>query len=237
MTRYALITGGSRGIGRSIAEYFAHQGYSIILVSRDIENLNLAKGYIKSKYENCYVSTVSVDFNQPDEVELAFKSILERFHYIDVMVNSVGTLISGSTALPFDSLSALINTNLFSSFIVCNMMAEHMKKNGSGEIYTLGSIAGLEPVPKIAAYSATKAAVVSYSQSLYYDLLPFNIKVCCLCPSVVNTDMTNDGRIDNNLKIDPMDLHKAISFFRSLSSGASMPILPIRCAVIDSERT
>ncbi|MCR9572189.1 SDR family NAD(P)-dependent oxidoreductase [Vibrio alginolyticus] len=236
MAKYALITGGSRGIGLSVAEYFASQGYSLILVSRDIKNLNIAKEYIKTNYQNCYVLTVSVDFGQPEKVELVFKSILSQFKYIDVVVNSVGVLTAGNTRLSFDSLSTLVNTNLTSNFIVCNMTAEYMKSNGSGEIYTLGSIAGLEPVPKIAAYSATKAAVINYSHSLYYELLPFNIKVCCLCPSVVNTDMTDDGRIDNNLKIDPADLHKAISFFRSLSSGASMPILPIRCAVIDSER-
>ncbi|EHR5764779.1 MULTISPECIES: SDR family NAD(P)-dependent oxidoreductase [Vibrio diabolicus subgroup] len=236
MTKYALITGGSRGIGRSIAEYFVRQGYSLILVSRDIKSLKNAKSRIESKYENSHVSTIPVDFSRPDEVESAFKSILSRYQHIDVMVNSAGILIGGSTGLSIDDLSKLINTNLFSNFIVCNIIAEHMKKNGSGEIYTLGSIAGLEPVPKIAAYSATKAAVVSYSQSLYYDLMPFNIKVCCLCPSVVDTDMTNDGRIDNNLKIDPDDLHKAISFFRCLSPGASIPIFPIRCAIIDSER-
>ncbi len=57
-----------------------------------------------------------------------------------------------------------------------------MKLQGFGHIFNLGSTAGLDAVPKIAAYSATKSAIVSYSQSLYKELLPFNIKVCCLCP-------------------------------------------------------
>lgn len=110
-----------------------------------------------------------------------------------------------------------------------------MKQQGYGEIYNLGSAAGLVPVPKIAAYSATKAAMVSYSQSLYQELLPFGVKVCCLCPSVVDTDMTNDGRVDNKLKIETQDLAKALSFVRSLSLGAAVNTLSIRCSVIDLE--
>ncbi len=111
-----------------------------------------------------------------------------------------------------------------------------MKQQGFGEIYNIGSTAGLEPVPKIAAYSATKSAIVSYSQSLYHELLPFGIKVCCLCPSVVNTDMTNDGRINNNLKIETQDLTKALDFIRGLSASAAVSMLSIRCKVIDLEK-
>ncbi|TKF93855.1 short-chain dehydrogenase, partial [Vibrio sp. F13] len=70
---------------------------------------------------------------------------------------------------------------------------------------------------------------------LYHELLPFGVKVCCLCPSVVNTDMTNDGRIDNKLKIETQDLTKALDFIRSLSSAAAVSTLSIRCRIIDLE--
>lgn len=149
---------------------------------------------------------------------------------------SAGVLMAGHTNLSLMQLSELVNVNLVSTITACNLVAEKMKQQGHGEIYNLGSTSGLEPVPKIAAYSATKAAIVSYSQSLYHELLPLNIQVCCLCPSVVDTDMTNDGRINNSLKIEPQDLAKAIDFIRSLSSGSAMPTLPIRCKVIDLEK-
>ena len=235
MSKVALITGASRGIGKTISHYFANQGYSLILLSMNNENLEKAKTELSSRYSSCSIETVSVDFNDPVAVETTISSIISENDNIDVMVNSAGVLAAGNTELPLAKLTELVNVNLISTITACNLVAEKMKQQGYGEIYNLGSTAGLAPVPKIAAYSATKAAIVSYSQSLYHELLPFGVKVCCLCPSVVNTDMTNDGRIDNNLKIETQDLAKALDFIQSLSPGAAVNTLSIRCSVIDLE--
>jgi len=235
MSKVALITGASRGIGKTISHYFANQGYSLILLSMNNENLERAKAELSSCYSSCSIETVSVDFNDPVAVEATISSIISENDNIDVMVNSAGVLAAGNTELPLAKLTELVNVNLISTITACNLVAEKMKQQGYGEIYNLGSTAGLAPVPKIAAYSATKAAIVSYSQSLYDELLPFGVKVCCLCPSVVNTDMTNDGRIDNNLKIETQDLAKALDFIQSLSPGAAVDTLSIRCSVIDLE--
>ncbi|SMY33955.1 putative oxidoreductase [Photobacterium malacitanum] len=236
MSKVALITGASRGIGRTIAHYFAQQGYSLILLSLHKENLQKIQSELTQQYSSCNIEAVNVDFNHPNDVETVITSIISSHEKIDVMVNSAGILKAGGTHLSLCELSELININLLSTITACNLVANKMKQQGSGEIYNLGSTAGLEPVPKIAAYSATKSAIVSYTQSLYHELLPFGVKVCCLCPSVVNTDMTNDGRIDNNLKIDTEDLAKALDFIRSLSSAAAINTLAIRCKVIDLEK-
>ncbi|QUM89464.1 SDR family NAD(P)-dependent oxidoreductase [Moritella sp. 36] len=236
MTKFALITGASRGIGKAISHYFAQQGYSLILVSLNKANLELAKLEIESQYPSTNIETMTVDFNKPADVESTIKSIITNHDSIDVMVNSAGVLMAGHVDLTLNQLSELINVNLLSTITACNLVIEKMKRQGYGEIYNIGSTAGLEPVPKIAAYSATKAAIVSYSQSLYQELLPFGIKVCCLCPSVVDTDMTNDGRIMNDLKIETQDLTKAIDFIRSLSPSATMSTLSIRCKTIDLEK-
>ncbi|HHP0480855.1 TPA: SDR family NAD(P)-dependent oxidoreductase [Vibrio campbellii] len=235
MSKVAIITGASRGIGKTISHYFAKEGYTLVLLALNTKNLEQAHTELKAKYPSCLVETVSVDFNNPSDVESAIKSIIEMHENIDVLVNSAGVLAAGNTDLSLATLSELVNVNLLSTITACNLIAEKMKQQGYGEIYNLGSTAGLVPVPKIAAYSATKAAMVSYSQSLYQELLPFGVKVCCLCPSVVNTDMTNDGRIDNKLKIETQDLAKALSFVRSLSPGAAVNTLSIRCSVIDLE--
>ncbi|ASI90809.1 SDR family NAD(P)-dependent oxidoreductase [Vibrio mediterranei] len=235
MSKVALITGASRGIGKTISHYFAQEGYSLILLALNTENLEQVKTELKSQYSSCTVRTMSVDFNSPCKVETAITSIIREHGNIDVMVNSAGVLATGNTNLPLVKLSELVNVNLLSTITACNLIAEKMKQQGYGEIYNLGSTAGLVPVPKIAAYSATKAAIVSYSQSLYHELLPFGVKVCCLCPSVVDTDMTNDGRIDRKLKIETQDLANAISFIQSLSPGAAVNTLSIRCSVIDLE--
>ncbi|MBF4246711.1 SDR family NAD(P)-dependent oxidoreductase [Vibrio anguillarum] len=235
MSKVAIITGASRGIGKTISHYFAQEGYSLVLLALNTENLEQAKAELKSLYSSCSVKTLSVDFNNPSEVETIITSIIKEHGNIDAMVNSAGVLAAGNTNLPLAKLSELVNVNLLSTITACNLVAEKMKQQGYGEIYNLGSTAGLVPVPKIAAYSATKAAIVSYSQSLYHELLPFGVKICCLCPSVVDTDMTNDGRIANRLKIEKQDLAKALSFIRSLSPGAAVSTLSIRCSVIDLE--
>ncbi|WDG09701.1 SDR family NAD(P)-dependent oxidoreductase [Vibrio campbellii] len=235
MSKVAIITGASRGIGKTISHYFAKEGYTLVLLALNTKNLEQAHTELKAKYPSSLVETVSVDFNNPSDVESAIKSIIEMHENIDVLVNSAGVLAAGNTDLSLATLSELVNVNLLSTITACNLIAEKMKQQGYGEIYNLGSTAGLVPVPKIAAYSATKAAMVSYSQSLYQELLPFGVKVCCLCPSVVDTDMTNDGRIDNKLKIETQDLAKALSFVRSLSPGAAVNTLSIRCSVIDLE--
>ncbi|AQM66668.1 short-chain dehydrogenase [Vibrio campbellii] len=235
MSKVAIITGASRGIGKTISHYFAKEGYTLVLLALNTKNLEQAQTELKAQYPLCLVETVSVDFNNPSDVESAIKSIIEMHENIDVLVNSAGVLAAGNTDISLATLSELVNVNLLSTITACNLIAEKMKQQGYGEIYNLGSTAGLVPVPKIAAYSATKAAMVSYSQSLYQELLPFGVKVCCLCPSVVDTDMTNDGRIDNKLKIETQDLAKALSFVRSLSPGAAVNTLSIRCSVIDLE--
>ncbi|NRB65990.1 MAG: SDR family NAD(P)-dependent oxidoreductase [Vibrio sp.] len=237
MTKTALITGASRGIGKALSHYFANQGYNLVLIAKQEANLNRLFDDLKDQYPHLSIKTHHLDFAQPEIAVNSFEGILNQLETIDVLVNSAGVLKAGHIDLTFEQLSELINVNLLSTIAVCNAVAARMKHQGFGEIYNLGSTAGLSPVPKIAAYSATKSALVSYSQSLYQELLPHNVQVCCLCPSVVDTDMTNDGRIKNELKIQPQDLAKAIDFARSLSTGAAMSILPIRCKVIDLENS
>ena len=236
MTKTAVITGASRGIGNTISHYLAKQGYNLVLLAHNTENLKKLSSGLSITFPALSIRTISIDFSHPEKVDTSIQAILADLNSIDILVSSAGVLEAGHIDISTSQLINLVNVNLTSTMIVCNAVAQKMCNQKYGEIYNLGSTAGLSPVSKIAAYSATKSAIVSYSQSLYQELLPYNIKVCCLCPSVVDTDMTNDGRIDNALKIETEDITKAMDFIRQLSSGAAMSVLPIRCKVIDLER-
>lgn len=85
----------------------------------------------------------------------------------------------------------------------------------------------------MAVYAASKAALISYSEALHKALLPFNINVTCLCPSVVNTDMTYDGRMDNAHKIQTDDLVNAIRFLLAQRQQISIPRMDIHCKALD----
>lgn len=236
MVKHAIITGASRGIGKALALYFAGQGYSLSLMAKSKDNLVTARTEISELNPKIDIDIFPVDFAQPEKVEQTLTQILNVHPRVDVLVNSAGTLTAGNIDVSLEALSTLINVNLVSTIQVANQIAQQMKKQGHGHIFNLGSTAGLSPVSKIAAYSASKAAIVSYTESLYTEMLSCGVQVCCLCPSVVDTDMTNDGRIDNAEKIEIDDLSKAVDFVMNLSSGAAMAMLPIRCKVIDLEK-
>ncbi|WP_341660099.1 SDR family NAD(P)-dependent oxidoreductase [Vibrio sp.] len=235
MTKTAVITGASRGIGKAISHYLAEQGYNLVLLANNTDNLKKLSSQLSLDFPNLSIQNFSVDLSHPETVDTSIQAILAELETIDILVSSAGVLTAGHIDVSTSQLIKLVNVNLTSTMLICNAVAQRMRQQKYGEIYNLGSTAGLSPVSKIGAYSATKSAIVSYSQSLYQELLPHNIKVCCLCPSVVDTDMTNDGRIDNSLKIETTDITKAMDFIRQLSSGASMSVLPIRCKVIDME--
>ncbi|GLQ72615.1 SDR family NAD(P)-dependent oxidoreductase [Vibrio penaeicida] len=236
MVKHAIITGASRGIGKALALYFAGQGYSLSLMAKSKDNLVTARTEILELNPKIDIDIFPVDFAQPEKVEQTLTQILNVHPRVDVLVNSAGILTAGNIDVSLEALSTLINVNLVSTIQVTNQIAQQMKKQGHGHIFNLGSTAGLSPVSKIAAYSASKAAIVSYTESLYTEMLSCGVQVCCLCPSVVDTDMTNDGRIDNSEKIEIDDLSKAVDFVMNLSSGAAMAVLPIRCKVIDLEK-
>ncbi|ALP42890.1 SDR family oxidoreductase [Aeromonas schubertii] len=236
MKKIALITGASRGIGRALAVYFADQGYDLLLVARSADQLASCRQALQASHEGIVIETLATDFASPDVALREVEALLARHTRLDVLVSSAGVLNAGHVEMDLAQLGTMVNINLITTMAICNLVARKMKTQGRGEIYNIGSMAGLEPVGKIGAYAATKAAIVSYSQSLYQELLPHGVRVCCLCPSVVDTDMTNDGRIPNELKIATGDLVKAVAFVRSLSAGCAMATLPIRCRVIDQEK-
>lgn len=233
--KLALIIGGTRGIGRSISQYFASKGYDLLIVSKSASSLANVKRDILFGNSNLNVYTYQMDMNNPSEFGLALSELLEGIGVIDVLVNSAGVMVNGMIDVQREDVDSMMNVNLFSTILACNIVARKMKAQGFGEIYNIGSLAGLENINKIGVYASTKAALISLSESFYKELLPYGVSVSCLCPSVVDTEMTDDGRIPNELKIAPVDIAKSIEFIQGLSSGASVPLLAIRCKVIDLE--
>ena len=231
----ALITGGSRGIGLAIAQSFAAQGINLILLAKHIDKLERAKAQILSNHPNCQVQLLPVDMQFPEQVDQAVSALLNTTGHISILINSAGVLTAGSSTLSAAQVAALLTINTTSTLIITNHMAEHMKRVGSGYIFTLASRAGVENQAKLAVYAASKAALISYSESLYKELLPFNVHVTCLCPSVVNTDMTNDGRIDNARKIQVTDIVDAVGFLLTQSDQVLIPRLDLHSKALAIE--
>ncbi|WP_299006638.1 SDR family NAD(P)-dependent oxidoreductase [uncultured Shewanella sp.] len=232
----ALITGGSRGIGYAIACYLASKDYDIILVAKNKQRLIKAKTSLNEIYPKINVSIYRCHFADLSCVEQLIDRLLMLHSTIDILVNSAGILSTDFIEADGNAIENLFNINVTSSLIMTNKVAQRMQRQQHGTIFILSSNAAMTALPKIGLYSATKAAILNYSESLFKALLPHNVKVTCLCPSVVDTDMTNDGRIANEDKIHTDDIVKAVDFTLSLSPSALLPQMTILCRPIEMEK-
>lgn len=236
MKKIAIITGASRGIGFGIAKYLASRGMDLILIAKHSDGLTQAKQSIMEAYPECRIHTAAINFEDVDSVENGINALLERFPNISILINAAGILTLGACEMPTAQLVKLLTVNLTSTLVVSNKVAEQMKAAREGHIFTIASLAGIESKGKLAIYASSKAGLISYSQALYSELLPHNVNVTCLCPSVVNTDMTNDGRINNDEKIQVGEIVSAVEFVLSLSQHTTTPRLDIHCKIMDAEK-
>ncbi|WP_263081183.1 SDR family NAD(P)-dependent oxidoreductase [Endozoicomonas sp. Mp262] len=232
MKKQAMITGGSRGIGLAVADYLASIGYDLVLIANNPQRLDQVRCQLLSTYPECNISLYPLDLVDTTVTEKEIQKILEIHPAIDLLFNNAGIIESGMVDIKGDQLRDLFNVNAISLLMIGNKVAEQMRQNQAGYIINVASMAGILGVPKIGAYSATKAAIISYSKALFKELLSHNVRVTCLCPSVVNTDMTDDGLMDNASKIQPEDLVKSVDYLLSLSDGALVERLDIHCKPI-----
>jgi|SRR5471032_266571 len=236
MKKMAIITGASRGIGFALSKYLASRGMDLMLIARHSNGLFRAKQLILEAHPECCIHIAPINFEEVDSVESGINTILERFPNISILINAAGILTLGACEMPTSQLVQLLTVNLTSTLVISNKVAGQMKAAREGHIFTIASLAGLESKGKLAIYASSKAGLISYSQALYSELLPYNVNVTCLCPSVVNTDMTNDGRIKNEEKIQVSDIVSAIDFVLSLSQHTTTPRLDIHCKIMDAEK-
>jgi 3-oxoacyl-[acyl-carrier protein] reductase len=188
----AVITGASRGIGAAIAELFAENGYNVIInflnhkdeakALRD--RLNTKSGTKIAEICKANVSDLLGVYH--------LKKICEKtFGDCDVLINNAGVslqkLITQTTPLEWDWL---FNTNVKSVFLMTNAVLPEMINRKSGSIINISSIWGITGASCEVAYSATKAAVIGYTKALAKELGPSGIRVNCIAPGVIDTDMT-----------------------------------------------
>lgn len=213
----------------------AAKGLDLILIARHPEGLLAAQASIHQAYPACAIHLAPIDMENVEDVERHIQAILERFPAVAILVNAAGVLTLGASEMPTAQLLQLLTVNLTSTLIISNTVAKTMKAARNGHIFTIASLAGIENKAKLAIYASSKAGLISYSQALYSEMLQHNVNVTCLCPSLVNTDMTNDGRIHNDAKIQVADVVASLDFVLSLGEQASIARLELRCKILDAE--
>jgi len=192
----ALVTGASVGIGRDLARLFAADGYSLVLVARDVAALEAVARELREKRVN--VDVIPADLSDPTSPQKIFDALHASRTHIDVLVNNAGFGWHGSYASAnLDRELAMIHVNITALAHLTRLFLPAMVAKGNGRILNVASVAGFLPGPYVAVYYATKAFVVSFSQAIAAELEGTGVTVTALCPGPTATEFHKRAKVAN----------------------------------------
>ncbi|MCI5073051.1 SDR family oxidoreductase [bacterium] len=189
MQKNVIITGSSSGFGFETAKKLYHEGHTIILGARRIENLKQLQSTLDDQ-DRCHIHTLDVQDTQSVNT---FKSFVTKLNLqIDALINNAGLALGKDNLVDSEEndITTMLNTNVLGIFRMCKAFIPLLKEKKFSQIINIGSIAGHEAYPKGAGYCASKFAVKALSQSLRQELLKDNIKVCSIDPGLANTEFS-----------------------------------------------
>lgn len=207
----ALITGASEGIGRSFAEVYAKNGHDLVLVARNQIKLEEFAKDLRNKYA-VNVEVFAADLIPVDAAQKLFEAIAIKEIDIDILVNNAGMMqVEKLSQSDPQQLNNLLQLNVQSLVNMTQQFVKPMLYRGQGKIVNVGSIASFMPTPNFAAYGASKAFVLSFSEGIAEELRGTGVSVTCVCPGMTETKMLSHAEglekfIPKFLKADPMEL-------------------------------
>jgi NAD(P)-dependent dehydrogenase (short-subunit alcohol dehydrogenase family) len=226
--RAALVTGGSSGIGLAIARSLGQDGFGLTVSARRPEKLEDA---VKSLEDEGFdVQAVPANMAKEDDIKQVVEAHRGKFGRLDVLINNAGIGIAG----PIEEhetkrLDLQLDVNLRGVYLTLRecipMLKEAAKEHGKALVVNTASIAGKYANPGLAAYSATKAAVVGLSAAAHGELSGDGVHVTALCPGLVATPMTDwaEEEVPKDEMIRPEDIAEAVRFLLRTSQNCVVP--------------
>ena len=193
-----LVTGASSGIGEALARCAAADGCALVLVARSVDKLEaLAKELVAD--HGVPVRVMPADLGRPDAAGTLAAELRRRRIAVDVLVNNAGILENGPfVKTPGERHQALIDLNVSSLTALLGELLPPMVKRGHGRVLNVASIAAFQPVPTLATYAATKAFVLSLTESLAEELAGTGVTLTALCPGITATSMLTSAAASNS---------------------------------------
>jgi NAD(P)-dependent dehydrogenase (short-subunit alcohol dehydrogenase family) len=226
--RAALVTGGSSGIGLAIARALAEEGYGVTVSARRPEKLEAAAAGLKE--DGLEVQAVPANVMNEEEIVALVGAHKERYGRLDVLVNNaglgVGAPIGEYETKALDMQLAInIRSYVLTTRETVGMLTEAGGEHGKALIVNTASIAGKSGQPWISVYSATKFAVVGFSQAMQKELAQSGIQVTALCPGFVDTPMTDwvKEKVKPDEMIRPEDIAESVRFLLRVSPNCLIP--------------
>jgi 3-oxoacyl-[acyl-carrier protein] reductase len=220
--KYALITGGTRGIGKSIATALLEQGASVAICGRTDAGVQSALADLKGNAIGHHA-----DIGNPNDVATLFRYVEQRFPKLDILINNAGIGIFKPTAdLSIEDWQSTLNLNLSGAFYCCREALPGFRKQGRGYIINISSLAGKNPFAGGAAYNSSKFGLNAFSEAMMLDHRNEGIRVSSILPGSVATDFGKGGGED--WKIAPEDIAEIVISLLRMPERTTVSAVEVR---------
>lgn len=209
--KVAVVTGGTKGIGRGVAEALVQAGVNVCISARSRHEIDETLGALTA-LGKARVAGFVCDVRNYSQVKALFELAAGEFGGADILVNNAGIGIFAAVAdMPPEDFRAVLETNVFGVFYCCHEAIPLMKQRGGGYIINISSLAGANPHPRMAAYNASKFGLNGFSEALMQEVRHDGIKVSYIMPGSVNTEFGGDSPSgQNSWQLQPADIARVV---------------------------
>ena len=225
MTKVALVTGSSSGIGLETCLALARDGFHTFASMRDTKKAAALQE--AAKKENLSIEVIELDVDKEDSIKSAVSKVMSDAGRIDVLVNNAGYGLFGSLEdVPIEDFKKQFETNLFGIIILIQQVAPIMRNQGDGFIVNISSVAGRIGFPGSSAYISSKFALEGLSESLRYELGQFGVKVIIIEPGVIKTPFFSSMKVVEPKPDSPYKeiTDKVISGVKMMAELGTLPV-------------
>lgn len=227
-----VITGGTTGIGKAIADLLVALGGRILIFGRDHEDFNNAVADIKQQFPGSEVYGTPADVTKKEDITKIMAIIDKELGGIDILINNAAVAAPGLTQEKYDEYKYIIDTNITGYLAFAQEAALRMKNEKSGHIINIGSMSAESREATSTIYVATKSAIRGFSTSLRKELNPLGIKVSLIEPGATTSEMQKSSKAEQQEKIEKLEMLEAEDIAMSTLFCLSQPK---RCDIVSMQ--
>ena len=224
-----VITGGTTGIGKAIADVLVSLGGRVLIFGRDENDFKNAVADIKKQFPDAEVYGTPADVTKKEDIDKILEIVDSELGGIDILINNAALSAPGITEETYEDYKYIIDTNITGYLAFAQEASARMKKQKSGHIVNIGSMSAESKEPTSTIYVATKSAIRGFSASLRKELNPLGIKVSLIEPGAVTSDMQPGSKAEHQEKIEKMEMLEAYDIAMSTLFCLSQPQ---RCDIV-----
>jgi uncharacterized protein len=232
MQKYALVTGGSSGIGLAISKLLAADGYGLLIVSKPAAELEQAKASLEASFPGLVVATLALDLSQRSSAEQVFDWAQQQPGAVEILVNNAGFGTYGFiNDIDLEQDTAMLDLHVVTLYRLTRLFLKDMYSQNKGRILNLSSVSAFQPNPFLQTYGASKAFVYQFSRAIAFELKEKGsaVRVCTVCPPPVKNTafqhaagMDRTNTFDNWMVLTPQKV--ALDAYAGLKAGKTVVI-------------